>query len=108
MQSHEDIDQRNDAMARAIVARIDADPARTGLAKAREVCRGWPARRPGSAVREWAGVLGGDWESVRAVLLDPSERGKRLRQSSPFCGVLSPRERWSFYRGRGLSCNDMS
>jgi len=35
---------------------------------------------------------------VRAVLLDESDEGQRLRQSDPFCGVLTPRERWEIYR----------
>ena len=37
-------------------------------------------------------------EHQRAVLLDESEEGQRLRQSSPFCGILTPRERWAIYR----------
>jgi hypothetical protein len=35
---------------------------------------------------------------VRAVLLDESDEGQRLRQSDPFCGILTPEERWKIYR----------
>ena len=35
---------------------------------------------------------------MRAVLLDESDEGQRLRQNDPFCGVLTPKERWAIYR----------
>jgi hypothetical protein len=101
MTSHADIDRRNLAMARAIAARIDADPERTGLTHARAVCARWVAKGVGPAAEEWQRILAGAWEHVREVLLDESEEGDRLRQNSPFCGILSSRERWTFYRREG-------
>jgi hypothetical protein len=35
---------------------------------------------------------------IRRILLDESDEGQRLRQSDPFCGILTPEERWEFYR----------
>jgi len=32
------------------------------------------------------------------ILLDESEEGTRLRQIDPFCGILTPKERWEIYR----------
>ena len=96
--NHQAIDERSLAMARAIAEKIDRDPRRAGLDRAREVCARWGEIAPAAAVEEWAGILAGSWEEVRPVLLDPSEEGRRLRQSHPFCGVLSPRERWAIYR----------
>jgi hypothetical protein len=98
MKTHEQIDQRSLAMARAIVAKIDHDPARAGLAKARETCSRWYQEHPLTAIREWLEILDQPWEQIRAVLLDESEEGQRLRQSDPFCGILTPRERWEIYR----------
>ena len=98
MRTHQQIDQRSLALARAIVARIDADPSRTGLAKARGTCARWFQEHPRPAFREWLEILERPWEQIRAVLLDESEEGQRLRQSDPFCGVLTPRERWEIYR----------
>jgi hypothetical protein len=86
------------ALARAIVSRIDADPSRAGLAKARAICARWFRQRPQPAVREWLEILERPWEEIREVLLDESEEGRRLRQSDPFCGVLTPQERWAIYR----------
>ncbi len=85
-------------MAREIVARIDADPARAGLARAKATCRRWLQNREEPVLREWMNILDRPWEEIRQVLLDESENGKRLRQSDPFCGILTPQERWEIYR----------
>ena len=98
MKTHEDIDLRSLRLAQAIVDRIDGDPERRGLDHAREVCRRWCARDPSCAGREWLPLLDLPWDEVRRILLDPSEEGRRLRQSSPFCGILDPRARWAIYR----------
>jgi hypothetical protein len=101
MVSHADIDRRSRDLARAVVSRIDADPTRAGLERARSNCRRWLSRGPQPAVEEWLCILDAPWEQVRTVLLDGSEEGQRLRQSTPFCGILTPRERWQFYRKGG-------
>jgi hypothetical protein len=97
MRRHEDIDRRSLVMVRRIVAKIDADPERRGLAHARDVCRRWVAQGIGSA-REWLPLLERPWEDIRAILLDESDEGQRLRQTDPFCGILTPAERWQIYR----------
>jgi len=85
-------------MARAIVAKIDADPTKTGLVRARATCERWNQQRPGPANREWLEILSHPWGEIRAVLLDESESGSQLRQNDPFCGILTPSERWEIYR----------
>ena len=73
-------------MARAVAESIDRDPERLGLARARATCERWLREYgPDPNVEEW-------------TLLDESERGARLRQNSPFAGVLPPRQRWDIYR----------
>jgi len=98
MKTHQEIDQRSLALARAVVEIIDRDPERMGLQKARETCARWFRDNPAPAIAEWLPILKQPWEEVRAVLLDESEQGQRLRQSSPFCGIISPRTRWEIYR----------
>jgi hypothetical protein len=98
MKTHEEIDQRSLALSRSIVATIDADPGRKGVLIARATCARWLAGRPSPVLLEWQALLLRDWPSIRAVLLDEGEEGRRLRQSSPFCGVLSNRDRWDIYR----------
>lgn len=98
MRTHREIDNRSLAMARAIAHKIDADPRHGGLDHAREVCRRWNLKRSSPVVSEWLEILAKPWDEVRSILLDEGERGKRLRQSSPFVGILSNRERWHIYR----------
>ena len=84
-------------MVQQIVERIDADPDRAGLAHARQVCERWVSQGIGSA-REWLTLLDKPWEELRDILLDESDEGQRLRQTDPFCGILTPAERWQIYR----------
>jgi len=98
MQSHQQIDARSLALARVVAGRIDADPEHRAIAGARARCARWRKTAPCADLDLWAELLWRPWPEIRAVLLDSSERGTRLRQSNPFCGVLSPRERWTFYR----------
>lgn len=98
MKTHDQIDQRSLALARAVVEAIDRDPARSGLERARSTCERWLLESPSPAVDEWSRILKRAWEEIRPFLLDPGEEGRRLRQSNPFCGILSPRERWEIYR----------
>ena len=98
MRTHAEIDARSLELARAVVEKIDKDPQRDGLRRARELCARWFQENPVPAIGEWQEILRMDWEHVRKILLDESENGQRLRQSSPFCDVLDPRERWEIYR----------
>ena len=97
MRTHQDIDRRSLEMVRRIVAKIDADPERRGLEHAKRVCDRWVAQGIRSAL-EWRTILERPWEEVRALLLEESDEGQRLRQTDPFCGILTPQERWQIYR----------
>lgn len=98
MRSHQDIDRRSLELARAVVARIDSDPKHRGLERARQTCERWLESAPAPAIEEWSRLLRADWADIRRKLLDESEEGQRLRQSSPFTGVLAPTERWEILR----------
>jgi len=98
MKTHQDIDRRSLALAQVVAAAIDRDPSQAGLSRARRTCARWLRDAPAPAIAEWCGILERDWPEIRETLLDPGEKGRRLRQSSPFCGILSPRERWELYR----------
>ena len=43
---------------------------------------------------EWQSLLSRPIDEVCAVLTSETEEGQRLRQNSPFAGVLPPREVW--------------
>lgn len=89
---------RSLAFHRAAVEKIRADP--RVLDAARQRVAGWvrAGGRTSGAAREWEDVLAGSVESICAFLVDPSERATALRQSTPFAGVLSPRDRWRIWR----------
>ena len=46
---------------------------------------------------EWKRILGQPLEDIINFLVSPGEKARQLRQSSPFCGILTPRERWKIY-----------
>ncbi|MCI0416331.1 hypothetical protein L0222_26450 [bacterium] len=96
MKTHEEIDRRSLMLAKAIASRVDANPAL--VAKARSLCDRWYSLNPQDTVKEWIRILHRPWPEIRKVLLENSEKGRRLRQSNPFCGILTPRERWKQYR----------
>ena len=98
MKDHQAIDRRSLEMARRIVAKIDDDPIRAGLQHAREVCTRW-VERGNVPAKEWLEILELPWTEIRQILLDDSEESRRLRQNDPFCGILTPVERWDIYKG---------
>jgi hypothetical protein len=46
---------------------------------------------------EWRGIMNRPWPEIAAIITELSEEGARLRQSSPFAGVLSAAERKRIY-----------
>lgn len=99
MKNHCFIDERSLAFDRLIVEKLRSDPAL--LEKARSNLARWlltcsAGVRP--ALIEWQQVLAGSFEEILALLLAKDERATRLRQSSPFCGILKPEERLAILR----------
>jgi hypothetical protein len=96
--SHRLLEARSLAMHAVIARKIARDPALLGIAR-RNIER-WSAQRkdrtPGW-LNEWQELLKRPWPQVAALITEPSERGARLRQSSPFAGVLTPQERWRIH-----------
>ena len=94
---HRVLDQRSLRLAEAVVARIEAEPARL------EKVRAWAAQFDSAGISEWREILRGSWPEIGAALLRPDDEGQRLRQNSPFAGVLTPQERWGIYRDSPLA-----
>ena len=91
--SHEWVDRRSLALAREIAAKLAREPAL--FAVARENLRRWKASMdPCPAdLREWEEILAMGEQVAIARLTEDSPRGRRLRQSNPFAGVLTPQQR---------------
>lgn len=73
------------------------------LRKASENLHRWLARQDGEALagvwREWLDILSHTPpQQLASWLVSDDSRAQRLRQSSPFAGVLPPQEIWQIKR----------
>lgn len=94
MRSHQWIDQRSLALHSAVASKLEARPELLEVAK--QNLRRWLSTRPVAALLEWQDVLDrAPLSDVIGILRSASADAARLRQSSPFPGVLSPTERRS-------------
>ena len=92
MRSHQWIDQRSLALHEAVAAKLEADPQLLDVAR-RNLER-WLQQNPALALREWRRILDSTpLADVVALLRSSSEEATRLRQSSPFAGLLTTEER---------------
>jgi hypothetical protein len=92
VRSHDWIDRRSLALHQAVAEKLEASPELLDVARA-NVSR-WLRTNPSRALFEWQAVLEtSSLAEVLDLLRSPSERAVRLRQSSPFAGVLARRER---------------
>ena len=90
---HDRLDEIRRRTHLAIATKIDVDPALLDV-PGRNIQR-W-TRLLGylhPAYAEWLSILESPWSEVRKLLVANDEKSKRLRQSTPFVGALSPWER---------------
>lgn len=94
---HGRLEERSLALHRLVSRKVLAKPAL--LDKARETLTRWQGMEgsPRMALAEWDRILSGSAGQVAQFLTERSERAIRLRQSSPFCGILTEDERRAIY-----------
>jgi hypothetical protein len=95
---HRILDARSLAMHCKIARKIDTNPALLAIPK-RNLKR-WSEIKAGSMamyLREWQQILNKPWPEVAAFITSFSDDAVRLRQSSPFAGVLTPKDRKQVY-----------
>lgn len=94
-------DRRSLWLHRAIAVRIQADPhaavalARHNQAIVRHADRLGHNGRWGD---KWDRLLDGPLDLLLAELTSTSQYASQLRQTAPFAGLLTPRQRWAIYR----------
>jgi hypothetical protein len=98
--THEWIDRRSLALDRAISQKLRAQPEL--FQRAKTTLDRWIQQRQPTIppiLLEWREILE-RWplEEVLELLTSSDERPRRLRQSSPFCGILSPTERLAVFK----------
>lgn len=94
MKDHRLIDERSLAFDRVVARKLRANP--DLISKAQANLRRWLVTCSAGArpvLLEWQRLLEGPTEALFAQLQATDERAARLRQSSPFCGVITPEER---------------
>ncbi len=77
---HEVLDEISLELGRRVAARLRKDANSPALVR---------------CYREWQSLLTRPLEEICRVLEMDNEENRRLRQNSPFPGVLSPREVWA-------------
>ena len=94
---HIRLDERSLALHRLVAPKVLANPALQD--KARGNVRRWQESHgsPSFAIAEWEQILSGPVDQVAKFLVDRSEKATRLRQSSPFTGILTEAERMAVY-----------
>jgi hypothetical protein len=95
---HPILDARSLAMHCKIARKIDANRALLEIPK-RNLKR-WRKAKSGPLpmyMDEWQQILDKPWHYIAALITSFSDEAVRLRQSSPFAGVLTPKERKQVY-----------
>lgn len=96
--SHRLLEARSLAMHVVIAQKIEREPELLHIP--RDNLKRWKARWENEAPAwydEWCNIMSRPWPEIAAIITEPSEEGARLRQSSPFAGVLSAAERKRIY-----------
>ncbi|TAM87616.1 hypothetical protein EPN42_10905 [bacterium] len=94
---HVRIDRRSMAFHRLIATKIETNPGI--VARARDNIDRWSSQGSQEAyLDEWRRILSGDPREIAQFLRSSGQRATRLRQSSPFTGVLSREERAAIMR----------
>ena len=96
--SHRLLEARSLAMHAVISQKIERDPELLDIP--RNNLKRWRARWGKEAPAwydSWCEIMKRPWPEIAAIITEPSEESARLRQSSPFAGVLSAEERKRIY-----------
>jgi len=98
MDLHRLAEERSLAYHRAVAARLLADPALVDRARARVSTWLTSGDVHAEYARAWERILGASVHSIASSITDDSQEARALRQTTPFAGVVPPRERWAIWR----------
>ena len=99
--THELQDAISIELARRVASRLRESPAILEVARA-NLAR-WSRQNSDSPAllrcyAEWEGILGRSVEEICVLLCADTDDAQRLRQNSPFAGILTPAEVWGIKR----------
>jgi len=95
---HAVIDERSLFLAHHIAARLRQRPVLWKRARANVALWG---DSPEHGVRVWRNLIELPPEDILRIYTEDSEKGRQIRQSAPFAGVLDPSERTRLFRQFG-------
>jgi Protein of unknown function (DUF1778) len=100
---HIRLDERSLALHGLVAKKLAADPSLLDLARAN--VRRWQSANdpPSVALAQWERILAGPLKDIIDLLVERSEHATRLRQSSPFAGVLTDTERKAIYESYSIA-----
>ncbi len=93
---HWQIEERSLALHREIAQRLRENPALLEIARG-NLNRWIQSQGDRLYWTEWKKILNSPLNEIFAFLVSPEDKARWLRQSSPFCGILTPQERWKIY-----------
>lgn len=95
--SHRKIDERSVALHLAIAEKLRSRPELLEIA--RDNLDRWyaGAGRSRHYLDQWRRILDLPLEEMLSLIAREDEAMTALRQSSPFAGILNPKERWAIY-----------
>ena len=105
MDAHRIGEERSLELHREIARRLMRDP-RVLLRARAQVARQIDEGRGVAWARAWQSLLEGPLEALLAMMTDPGEQGRAMRQATPFAGVIEPRERWRIWRQVRARCEE--
>lgn len=93
---HIRIDERSLAMHKVIAIKLLQNPAL--LKKAKDNIERWRTQGVNvSAFKDWNNIINSGLNNTIKFITSDTENSVRLRQSTPFTGILTPKERKSIY-----------
>lgn len=97
LKGHARIDARSLEMHRAIAEKLRQHPELMEIAW--DNLERWSANETHSKRYSdaWREILKRPLEDVLALMVEENERMTAMRHTSPFAGVLTPKERWAIY-----------
>ena len=95
--SHDRLERRSLALHRAAAEKLRERPALLSIAHDNLDRWSKPGNRSQPYLDTWREILAKPLDEVLALMVDDTQVMKDLRQSSPFAGILEPKERWLVY-----------
>ncbi|MBN8710476.1 MAG: hypothetical protein J0I10_13895 [Verrucomicrobia bacterium] len=99
---HDLIDRRSLALNRLVAEKIRRQPELMDFVRKnldRTLCEPILSESCKNALREWRSIFSlKSFDEILSILVEDSYEGQRLRQSTPFTGILNQRERLEVFR----------